>query len=108
MILIDDGNLISWIMLPACAALVTLYRIGAADRWCRWLCGQRPLPAWSVARHPKRELGRRGQVTMEYFLIFAAVAAVTWIVASQFDDDVRVTMESFFNDAADSIANPSW
>lgn len=49
--------------------------------------------------------GRFGQVTLEYFIIFAAVAAVTILGLTTFGTDIRTALGSFFNAAATDIAN---
>ena len=54
-------------------------------------------------------LGRRcrgGQAVLEYVLLFAAVAAVTLISVTAFDDNVRATLEDFFRAAANKMAAP--
>ena len=56
-----------------------------------------------------RRVGRRsarGQAALEYVLLFAAVAAVTLISVTAFDNDVRTTLEGFFNAAANQMALP--
>ncbi|GEM_PF-6935729 len=48
----------------------------------------------------------RGQVTLEYFLIFSAVSAVTFLVLTTFDEQVRNNLASFYTDAANQLAKP--
>lgn len=48
---------------------------------------------------------RSGQITLEYFIIFAAVAAVTILGLTGFGSNIRTTLEGFFNAAASKIAN---
>ena len=68
-------------------------------------------------RHQNRcqaPLGRKvsdtflgGQVVLEYFIIFAAVALLTLIGLStvRFDDNVRESVEGFVTTAANRMAN---
>jgi len=49
--------------------------------------------------------GRSGQVTLEYFIIFAAVAAVTIVGLTAFGSNIRTALGGFFNAAATRIAN---
>jgi Flp pilus assembly pilin Flp len=46
---------------------------------------------------------RAGQVTIEYFLLLTVVALLTLIGFARFDDDVRASLQGFFNDAAAKI-----
>lgn len=46
----------------------------------------------------------RGQIVLEYFIIFAVVAALTLVALTTFDDDVRTSLEHFFTAAADKMA----
>ena len=48
----------------------------------------------------------RGQAVLEYLLLFAAVAAVTVIGVSVFDNNIRATLEGFFSAAANQMASP--
>ena len=41
-----------------------------------------------------------GQVTIEYFLLFAAIALVTIISLTRFDDRIARTVRDFFGSAA--------
>lgn len=50
---------------------------------------------------------RRGQVILEYFIIFAAIAVVTLIGVALFDDQIQSTLESFVGDAANNMATPN-
>lgn len=52
----------------------------------------------------RRSLRRGGQATLEYFLLFAAVAALTIVGLTRFDEDVRATFEDLFQAAARKIA----
>jgi len=52
-----------------------------------------------------RGQARRGQVVLEYFLVFAVVALLTLIGLTSFDDDIRNALGEFFNAAANKIAN---
>ncbi|MBI2495990.1 MAG: hypothetical protein HYY90_04990 [Candidatus Omnitrophica bacterium] len=45
----------------------------------------------------------KGQVTVEYFLIFAAIAAAVIIGFSAFHGSIRNALEGFANAAADKI-----
>ena len=44
-----------------------------------------------------------GQVTIEYFILFAVVALLTVAGLTTFDDDVRQHMQELFTTAADAI-----
>ena len=48
-------------------------------------------------------LSRMGQVTVEYFILFAIVAEVTLLGLTTFDEDVRKTCTDFFNAAATDV-----
>lgn len=52
----------------------------------------------SVTRHK-----HPGQVTIEYFLLFAAVALLTVLGLTRFDVNVQQTVEDFVNAAASKI-----
>ena len=43
---------------------------------------------------------RRGQVTIEYFLLFAAIVLVTLIGLTTVDNDVSTTFQNLFTDVA--------
>ena len=45
-------------------------------------------------------MGRRGQVTLEYFLLFLVVALVTLVSIATLDNDVAATFETLFTDTA--------
>jgi Flp pilus assembly pilin Flp len=47
---------------------------------------------------------RNGQVTLEYFIIFAVVAFVTIVTVTTFDDAVKTALQDLFNAAANKIA----
>ena len=67
-----------------------------------------PWPTPSQSRPPRQALqaGRGGgQVTLEYFLLFAAVALATLITISTFDDGVSASLQHLVNDAAAKIAH---
>ena len=51
-------------------------------------------------------IARRGQVTLEYFILFAVLVGVTVFGLRLFDsnNNVRSVMEDFVNDAANKIA----
>lgn len=49
-------------------------------------------------------IGSRGQVTLEYFILFAVLAAVTLVSVTTFDDAIRSALGTFFNAAANNIA----
>ena len=51
------------------------------------------------ARHEK------GQVTVEYFIVFTVIALVTLIGLATFDNTVNDIVRDFFNAAAAKIAN---
>ena len=57
------------------------------------------------ARNADRIASKQGQVTVEYFILFAVVAAVTLIGLSTFDDQVKDTMKELAHAAANNIAN---
>lgn len=46
---------------------------------------------------------RRGQVVLEYLLLFAAVALVTVLGMTSFDNDIRTNLQGFFHAAANDI-----
>lgn len=48
---------------------------------------------------------RKGQVVIEYFILFAAIAVITIVSLTQFDDEIKNTVQGFFNAAANDIAN---
>ena len=50
---------------------------------------------------------QRGQVTIEYFILFAVIALLTVASISTFDDQVRQTFQSFFGSVAHAITNGS-
>ena len=45
-------------------------------------------------------MSARGQVTLEYFLLFVVVALVTLVSLAALDNDVATTFENVFTDAA--------
>ena len=47
-----------------------------------------------------------GQVTIEYFLIFAVVIAVTLLGATLFDDNMRSSLVGFFTELAKKMSTP--
>ena len=47
----------------------------------------------------------RGQIVVEYFILFAAVALVTMIGLTRFDDDVKAALANFFQTAADKVTS---
>lgn len=44
-----------------------------------------------------------GQVTIEYFILFAVVALLTVAGLTTFDDDVKAAMQAFFQGRAHAI-----
>lgn len=51
---------------------------------------------------------RAGQVTIEYFIIFAVLALVTVIgLGTTFHKNVQQSLEDFFTKAADTVATPN-
>ena len=48
---------------------------------------------------------REGQVTIEYFILFAVVALLTLAGLTTVDDQVRTRLERFFRAAANDIAH---
>jgi hypothetical protein len=42
--------------------------------------------------------GHRGQVTLEYFILFAVVAGVTLLSFTRYDEDVRDTLRHLFGE----------
>ncbi len=50
---------------------------------------------------------QNGQVTIEYFILFAIVALLTVAGISTFDDDVRQTFQHFFGSMAHEITHGS-
>jgi|GEM_PF-5160422 len=46
-----------------------------------------------------------GQVTIEYFILFAVVALLTLAGLTTVDDQVRTRLETFFRAAANDIAH---
>lgn len=51
----------------------------------------------------QRPLRLQGQVTVEYFLLFAAIALVTILSLTAFDENVRGTLQGFVGAAAARI-----
>jgi hypothetical protein len=47
----------------------------------------------------------QGQVTLEYFILFTAIALVTLVGVATFDDTLNDLARDFFNAAAAKIAN---
>ena len=52
----------------------------------------------------KQSSPRRGQVTAEYFVLFAVIGLLTVIAFSAFDDDVRQIITNFYEEAVNEIA----
>ncbi len=48
----------------------------------------------------------RGQVVLEYFILFTVVALLTVIGLTRVDDDVRDSLQGFFDSATHRIAQP--
>lgn len=48
----------------------------------------------------------RGQVTIEYLLLFAVVIAVTLLGLTSFKDDIRASLEGLFDEAAKTMSTP--
>ena len=48
---------------------------------------------------------RTGQVTLEYFILFAAVTVAVVVGFQAFHTDIRNALEGFFNAAATKMAN---
>ena len=48
---------------------------------------------------------KAGQVTLEFFILFAVVALLTVIGLTTFNVDIRTALEELFNAAAREIAN---
>ena len=48
----------------------------------------------------------RGQVTVEYFLLFAVVIALTVLGVTSFHTDIRTALEDFFTSLAKTMATP--
>ena len=46
---------------------------------------------------------KQGQVTLEYFILFAVVAAVTIGGLTAYSTDIKNALEQFFNGAAHAI-----
>lgn len=44
-----------------------------------------------------------GQVTLEYFIIFAAIVGLTALALTTFDDDIKEAFEGFVMGAAEEI-----
>ena len=51
-----------------------------------------------------KKMQRKGQVTLEYFLIFAVLAVLTIVSVATFDDAVKTALQDLFNAAANKIA----
>lgn len=47
---------------------------------------------------------RKGQVIIEYFILFAVVAVLTVLGLTQFDDDLKTTLQDFYDAAATNIS----
>ena len=47
----------------------------------------------------------KGQVTIEYFILFAVVALLTLAGLTTVDDQVRTRLQEFFRKAANDIAH---
>ena len=45
-----------------------------------------------------------GQVTLEYFVLFAAIAAITIITLTNFDNTIKSSFQGFLNAAAAKIS----
>ena len=52
-----------------------------------------------------RQPNRNGQVTIEYFLILAAVVLVTLVSLATLDNDVATTFENLFGQFAAGVAD---
>ena len=46
---------------------------------------------------------KRGQVTLEYFILFAVIAAATLGALTAYSTDIKTALEQFFNGAAHAI-----
>ncbi len=46
---------------------------------------------------------RTGQVTVEYFILFAVIGMVTVISIATLDDDVKQLLTNFYAKAADAV-----
>lgn len=54
---------------------------------------------------------RSGQITIEYILLLATVAAVTLVSMTTFDDQIMSALGDFFTKAADDMSQsfiPGW
>ncbi len=51
-----------------------------------------------------RALRSRGQVTLEYFILFAVIAVLTVVSLTRVDDQVRAALTDFANAAAARVA----
>ena len=47
---------------------------------------------------------QRGQVVLEYFVIFTLLAMVTLIGLTRFDDDIKANLEGYFRAAVASLS----
>lgn len=45
-----------------------------------------------------------GQITLEYLILFAVIAAVTLISMTKFDNQVATSLQGFFTKAANAIS----
>lgn len=63
----------------------------------------RSLPTRCLTDVP-RPLRLQGQIVVEYFLIFAAIAVLTILGMAWFDDAVRDTLQGAFRQAANRIS----
>lgn len=53
----------------------------------------------------KYQLSRHGQVVLEYLVLFAAVAALTILGVTTFDDTIKSTLQGFYHAAANKITH---
>ena len=62
----------------------------------------------SVARYSRQDGGMvmlRGFIAIEYLVLFAIMAALTIVGLTQFDDQIRGSVQALFGDAAEQMAN---
>ena len=60
---------------------------------------------WNPALRTPHSASAKGQVVLEYFILFAVVAALTLIGMTTFDDHVKAALERFVGAAAVQMAN---
>ncbi len=53
-------------------------------------------------KHP-RLINKNGQHTLEYIILFAIIAGLTFVTLTSWDDNIKTALQNLFSAAADQL-----